>query len=950
MAQPSQPNAIILAIQGLVTNPSTFDPKTSNGALTIANNVVIDRPNVVQSRRGFSNGLNPFEGASAEERGWKPISSFYPPNVVHRMPSGNNESTPPVYITGMYQFNGALITHCSNNGMYYDFRNSFNDTPDTFGEYTPWFTPISISNTYVPPSVTGIRSLELNKNFYFNTNEGTYRVTTVYNSITEQYVLSEPRKAGAPPGLGGSAVINGTTGFLPDNTSVAYRIVFGFKDSNDQLVLGAPSSRILISNSSGNPTNVDVTFQIPDEIQAAPEDWFFQVYRSHISPDLSTEPDDEMALAYEDTVSAFGSVPQITITDLTPENLLGAALYTNQGQDGILQSNYRPPWCVDMCAYKQYAFYANTRTLQNANLTLVSAGATNGPDAIIPGDIITFSMEVGIDLYTFTLTAGSTNDPLTGTFEVSNTGNPSYDIQQTAINLVNIANTYGNNTFLDAYYISTGTDLPGKMQFVRTSYVPDYYTPDPMIDVNNGSIQPVYYTFNICSSRTSCWEQPITTDRFSTTLISTNEVRLNRVYYSKYNQPEAVPVVNYFDVGSSNAPIRRILALRDGIMVLKDDGVFRISNAAAPFTVTPIDYDVKILAPRTAATLDNKVYFLSDQGVVALSDTDAQIMSFVLDKTVIQNTSANLFPNLSTVAWGIAYQSDRKYILFMPTTGTDTQATKQYVYNHLTQCWTNWDLQANCGVVFKRDGKLYLGGGGSMEDTNRGIIYQERKSFTNLDYADNVYAFAIQYNPDASKTLTLNLDNSATTWPMDQLLVKPDVGWTVKGYAIDSNFNNFETTATIVEVVSDSEYILDQDIKWDNSYSIFFYQPIATTVETVQLDCDNPGMNKQFSEIVYVFTTQDFNNIDVAISSNTTVMPALDTLVPTQRGGWGVTPWGPTPWGSGITGQGKIRRYMPQTMQRAGWLYLNLQNAECFTSFGWSGLELYYKQTSTRQR
>jgi hypothetical protein len=30
----------------------------------------------------------------------------------------------------------------------------------------------------------------------------------------------------------------------------------------------------------------------------------------------------------------------ITITDITPDNLLGAALYTNQGQDGILQSNY----------------------------------------------------------------------------------------------------------------------------------------------------------------------------------------------------------------------------------------------------------------------------------------------------------------------------------------------------------------------------------------------------------------------------------------------------------------------------------------------------------------------------------------------------------------------------------------------------------------------------------
>jgi len=925
MAQPSQPTAIVLAINGLILNPSTFDPKAANGSLTIANNVVIDRPSVVQSRRGFTNGIESELGLILDN-----------PGRVYKLHSNKG-------VEALFQFNGALLAF-DGSSLFADTRDIFTEPPYNLDEYTPEFVSIFDCEAPSGTGTSGMHAIEMNKNFYFNTNEGVYRSVNDISGINT-------RKAGCPPGLGGTATTTGISGFLADNTSIAYRIVFGFKDTNNQLVLGAPGSRIIVNNTSGGSANVSVTFQIPDEIQAAPTNYFFQVYRGHASPDLTTEPDDEMALAYEEVVSIYGSVASITIVDITPNDLLGAALYTNQGQDGILQSNYRPPWCVDMCAYKQYAFYANTRTLQNANLTLISAGATNGANALVPGDIVTFTMDLtgesGIpNVKTFTLTAGATNDAASGTFEVSNTGNPAFDIQTTAINLVNIANTYDANDFLDAYYISTGSDLPGQMQFVRNSYTPDFYeSAGASPGYFSGIPISIYYTFNITASNTASWEQPIANNVFDTTLISTNEVRPNRVYFSKFNQPEAVPVVNYFDVGNANAPIYRIVPLRDGVMVLKADGVFRISNPSAPFTITPIDYNVKILAPRTAAELDNKVYFLSDQGIVALSDTDAQIMSFVLDKTIIENTSQNLFPNLFDVAWGIAYQSDRKYILSMPTSGADTQAQKQFVYNHLTQCWTNWELPINCGVVFKKNGKLYLGGGGADTNPNYGVLYQERKTFTNNDYADILYKFNPGANDYTVPSYTVLLDLSVVTIPTT--MGTPGVGWVIKQ---ESFIDGSIMQAIITEVVSESEYIVDKQLAWSSLEPIYMYQPIHTTVETIQLDCDNPGMNKQFSEIVYIFTTQDFASIDVAISSNTTAMPEYDTLVPLQRGGWGVTPWGPTPWGTGVTGQGKVRRYMPQKMQRAGWVYVNLQNEECFTSFGWSGLELHYKNTSTRQK
>jgi len=876
MAEPRVAASIVLSVKGLVLNPSTFDPKADDGSLTIANNVVIDRPSVVATRRGFSN-----------------VFTYKQDNL--------EVGTTPIDLTNtgalsMYQYNNYMLLNTSDGNMQAIKYTAVTNQPYLFTYNAP-------VDGYPVPDPTNpesrVRGLETNKNFYFITEQGTYRL---------DHIDGQPRPAGSPPGLNGTGSVTGATGFLPNNTKVAYRVVFGYRDYNQQLVLGAPSSRIIVSNiATGSLKNVNLTFQIPNEIQSAPTEYFFQVYRGHASPDLATEPDDEMALTYEDICSA-GSA--ITISDITPDTLLGASLYTNQGQDGILQSNYRPPWALDVCTYKQYAFYANTRTLMNADITLISAGSLNGPDALIPGDSITFtSTEVGGA--TFTLLGAGANNSTLGQFAISNTGNPAQDIQITASNICLVANAYATNTFLTAYYTSGSNDLPGKMNFARYTLVAD--------------------TFVITSSRTASFEQamPIT---------SINDSRPNRVYYSKFNQPEAVPIVNYLEFGSANQPIRRIVPLRDGVMILKDDGVFRVSGSApSSFTITPIDYNVRILAANTAAELDNKVYFLSDQGIVALSDSDAQIMSIVIDKTIIENTSPDLFPNLRNVAWGLAYQSDRKYILFMPDTGTDVQATQQYVYNHIFQLWTRWTLGATCGIIFKRDGKMYLGSTqGTANSSGDSIVYQERKAFTQYDFADNQYTTTTS---TAGSTQTIVIANPVL--PPSVLLLE---GWTVT--QVSSGSQARIVTATVG--VSNTTLTLDTLQTWEVG-SVIIYTPVYSEIQTIQLDCNNPAMNKQFTEIVYMFTKQGFTTLDAYISSNTAGIPILDVLTPTIQGGWGIDLWGNSPWGGGPNGQGKIRRYVPTAVQRAGWIYLNLSHAEAFTEFGFSGIELFYKQTSTRQ-
>lgn len=864
MAQPRQSSFIDLKVVGLHLNPSTFGTNAPAGALTIANNVVIDRPSVVATRRGFSNAFSTLNGTG---------------------------------VSSLFQYFNTKLLHGTDKKMYAD--------PASDGVFLPY------GGLYEVPDpedlASRIRSIEANKNFYFITNEGTFRLDRVEG---------QPRPAGAPPGLSGSGVPSPPTGFMPDQTAVAYRVVFGYRDFNDTLVLGAPSSRWIVTNDTGGDANALVTFQVPKEIQLEPTNFIYQLYRGNVSPDLETTPDDEMALVFEDVTTGAA---EITHLDNTPDNLKGAALYTNVGQDGIAQSNYRPPWAKDICLFKQYTFYANTRTLQNGTITLISAGAGNGTDALVPGDTVVFAPSEAPPPSPFTLTAtAGPNNYALGEFHVSDTGDPAFDIQETASNIALVANAFPGNTFLTAYYTSSDTDLPGQLRFDRLDL-----TVDP---------------FAITSSRSSAWQQ-------SLPVTSKNDRNPNRIYFSKFGQPEAVPLANYMDVGSANLPIERIIPLRDGIMVLKLDGVFRISNADPPFTITPIDYNVRILAPNTAAELDNKVYFLSDQGVVSLTDSDAQIMSFVIDRTIIQNTSPTLYPNMRAISWGIAYQSDKKYILSLPNSAGDIQPTQQYIYNHITEVWTRWTLVINCGLVFRKDGRLYLGTlGGQAPGTNSSYVYQERKIYTNADYVD------AQYNANTT-TVTTQSTFTATVVITNPILpagVTIKAGWTILQEETGAN-------ARILTVIPNSPsvgfttLITDKPQNWQPG-PVILYVPIYTEVETIQVDCENPGMNKQFNEIVYIFTDQSFSKLESRMSSDSTGTAELDILIPFFRGGWGIDPWGTTPWGGNPSGQGKIRRYIAQKIQRAGWVMVNLQNAEAFTAFGWSGLQIFFKQTSSRQK
>lgn len=228
---------------------------------------------------------------------------------------------------------------------------------------------------------------------------------------------------------------------------------------------------------------------------------------------------------------------------------------------------------------------------------------------------------------------------------------------------------------------------------------------------------------------------------FNGFVVSDNEIAPNRIYFSKYQQPDAVPIVNFFDVGPKDKQILRILPLRDSLFILKEDGVYRLTGDISPnFSVFALDNTVNMSAPDTAVVLDNEVYTFTDESaVVKISETGVSIISRPIEDQLLRISTPS-FTNVPAASFGVGYHEDKSYLLFTVTTSDDEVATQCFRYNSFTNTWTKWDMSKTCGIVNDFDGALYLG----ASDEN--FIEIERKDLTRKDHADREFILQVITN------------------------------------------------------------------------------------------------------------------------------------------------------------------------------------------------------------
>ena len=819
--------ALVLKNKGLFTNSNQLS-EVPPGALTIARNIVIDKDSVGESRRGYTRELNaPASDLVRNDR----LTSYQGKLIVHR--SNDNSMA--------YKIDGAGYTNYS--GAY--------EHPDAL--------------------LARMQFAQASGNLYFTTAQG-IRVLDNYAGPVYQ--------TGMPRALDGIGAITGASGFMNFDTQVAYRIVWGSRDANNNLYLGTPSQRVIVVNPASTAATRDVTFTftIPDGVTV---DDFFQIYRSRESADENTEPNDELQLVYEASPSAGQiTAKSVTFTDNRPVALMGASLYTNASQEGIAESNDEPPFAKDICVFKGYNFFLNVKTKQRKVLKLL---AVDGAGLVL---------DDSISIAGTTYFAKASESVVNAEFKLETGGSAAQNIADTAQSLVKVINQHAANTAVYAYYISGYQDLPGQIEIVQRV----------LSDT----------AFAVAVSRAVAWD--IGNGQ------SSGDVYQNGLMWSKNGQPEHVPSAHLEFVGSKNFEGRRILALRDSVFILKDDGVFRLTGSGGSWSIEPLDTSTRIIAPDSAVVVNNQIFALCDQGIVTISDIGVQVISRPIEDQVIRLISED-YEALKTQSFGLAYDTDRKFVLFTIATDSDNFPTQAFVYNTFTQAWTTWEKSAVHAVVNAADDRIYIA---NPEDK---YVLTERKALDFSDYADEeIDGFEIVSH--SGKELVFNT------------LAGLDVGFLIKqSDSLYSMITEIEPSTSTVTV--------NEEKDWADA-PVTVLKSIVNEIEYTAQHFDNAGVRKLFQEAAWLFRDSSFISARVSFYtdlsggySETPMAGAYGTNL------WGLSEWGAGPWG-GLTRPKPIRVFVPREKSRGTLLSVKLRIANAYAKWALNGVSLQYDWVSER--
>jgi hypothetical protein len=165
----------------------------------------------------------------------------------------------------------------------------------------------------------------------------------------------------------------------------------------------------------------------------------------------------------------------------------------------------------------------------------------------------------------------------------------------------------------------------------------------------------------------------------------------NAIAYSKPGEPEHVPELNFLTVGNENDPIYAFAPLPAALLVLKRDGIFRITGSAPDgWRVDCLEPNARILRGECVDVIDGSAFVWTERGVLIVNEGGAQNISDNAVGFELRTCASNCFIQPSTVAWVRAIPRRNLVIVGAPAADNSEDADTQYVYCTTTQAWTRW--------------------------------------------------------------------------------------------------------------------------------------------------------------------------------------------------------------------------------------------------------------------
>jgi hypothetical protein len=674
-----------LSFKGLITSPNHLGA-ASEGALVEADNVVIRFPDILEPRRGL-------EAAP--------------------------QAPADVAVEQVAFFSGEVVTYASDK----QFRIGTGDP--LVGEFDP------ADPDYRMKTARG------GQIFYAATDAGVIAIEEATTTIPRVSGIKAPvlPKATVVPDPASPSI----PGFLENNKSVAYRVLYGFKDAHGQIHLGPASERVVVENTSGSRASVKLDVRMltaPPLGATLVPNLFIRAYRSPIS-DVGTPPLDLMQLAAEIAVDSDATTltDTISLTDIASPLFVQAQVYLYSNSEQGEQPNTPPPFATDLSTWSQRLWFANTRLADSLTIQLLGVGGGGDPTlqatGLREGDTLTITSSSF--LAPVVLTAGSVTDSATGTFKVVSTGTPdenvtgtikelaecingilavtpSFDLvayvlpgpfdvaSQIAIvrNSVNTAASVGfsvayatPNLLISSvtggpttYTVTTGT-VPhhfvqgDRVRFTRSGYPTSDVVVSSVIDADTFQVTGLSPLYAAGYTRVRrLYGETVWNPDLTTAQTSENSAEPARVYYSKPLEYEAVPLLHFIDVGVRGRAILRIVPQRDRLLVFKEEGTYAIFGDF-PFAVQLVDDTVQILAPDSAVAVGSTVFALMDDGVMAITEGSIQNASEPIDYTLMPYLSP-VYREQTAQAFGVAFESQKLYAIFMPQLLSNEYSVDQY--------------------------------------------------------------------------------------------------------------------------------------------------------------------------------------------------------------------------------------------------------------------------------
>lgn len=904
--------------KGLFSDPNPFN--TPDGAMVEADNAVIDRPGVVQARRGF------------EDAGMEALT----PEADGR-------------ITAMTTYQDKFILAHSDN------LSCFNPDDETRTEYS--------GTTLSPISAERVRFVQANKNLYFTTEDGIKKLDAFDG---------EPISAGMPRAISFTVAQSGESGFQAANSQIGYRVLYGRRDANLNFIYGAPSQRMVLSGFanpvgtisgiarsgttvtitysanhgvttgtsmylssddanfpsgdysvtaatattltytqsgaavSGSGTfvtyysarDVDLLVYLPDEVVATD---FLQIYRTEQSVSVDVDPGEEMGLVYERVLTGSDiATGSFSFTDTTPDELIATLLYTSPSQEGAIAENGAPPAATCAAPFSGSLFFGNTTQRPSLVLRLLSTDGANLQPAYLVFARAPYQTYASDESDITLLVADGVESA--GRFKVFSSGTPSQNVADTAVSIVKTINTHpDNHANVTAYYASGPDDPPGIIvveagdnsgepiyadlpHFVSGySAMPQLWSPalphawsgqgtllsasrtgsTVTISAHPTAVSPifavgdvVYVRFwtglaadsvkfpdgfktvtavNVSGGKNIQYTEAgaAGSSDSSTGFIVWSDIasgtspenhKQHRVMFSKADQPEHVPLTNFFDLGSADRKVLQLARLKESLFIFKQDGLWRLRGSSPDtFSVEQFDSTVELLAPDSVAAVANHLFCLTDKGVAMISESGTRIVSGPISKTLLSLTTTPFLDTVYQRTFGVAYESDKKYILWMPTFASDTRATQAFVFDVTTGVWTRWTKEAWHGLVNPIDDQLVISRGT--------LLSRERKSRTYLDQSDE--AIPVTIVSSSGTTVVLN---------------------TVTGIATGDclfQFNDVNTRIVSINEEESSVTVADSDVAWEGSDASIL-PSISFRVKWAPIFGETPFGQKHFRDVSFM--------------------------------------------------------------------------------------------------